>query len=131
MSARDPDSGLLAVEAVNGIEMREDHITHVGAQQWPCLISEKKMLVDSAEDPWRTVARASNHYSVGTGEIKYLASFLRRVDVAVCEHRNRHARLDVANGWVLGATAEEIRARAPVYRECRNAAAFRDACNLH
>src|SRR6516165_2384779 len=75
MFARNPDSGLLPIEAVNGIEMREDHITHLGTQQWLRCNSEKKMIVDSAEDPWRAVTRAADHYSVGSGEIKYLASF--------------------------------------------------------
>jgi len=32
MFARDPDSGLLAVKKVEGVEMREDDITHLGAK---------------------------------------------------------------------------------------------------
>ena len=33
MFARDPDSGLLAVEGVQGVEMREDNITHLRARE--------------------------------------------------------------------------------------------------
>src|SRR5579864_3908823 len=81
--ARNPDSGLLAVEAVNGIKMREDHITQVGAQKLRRRFSHQKISVDSAENPWRTVTRAADHYSVRLGEIKYVARFFCTRDIAV------------------------------------------------
>ena len=93
MFARDPDSGLLAVEDVQGVEMREDDITHLARAEVPASqFSRVRLGVDSTEDPWRAMARAADHYSVGAGEIKYLARFLRRIDVAVGEDRNAHVR---------------------------------------
>src|SRR6202045_4040727 len=87
MFARDPDSTLLAVKEVQGVEMRQNDITQVGAQQWRRRNSLLQMDVDSAEDPWRTMTRAPDHYSVRAREIKYLARFFRRSDIAVREHR--------------------------------------------
>src|SRR5947208_14840110 len=81
MFARDPHSTLLAVKGVQGVKMRQDDITQVGALKWRRRISLIQMGVDSAEDPWRTMTRAADHYSVGTREIKHLARFLRRGDV--------------------------------------------------
>src|SRR6202035_5602565 len=122
MFARDPDSTLLAVKEVQGVEMRENDITQVGAQQWRRRNSFFQMQVDSAEDPWRTMTRAPDHYSVRAREIKYLARFFRRSDVAVHEHRNPDTRFDSADRVVLGRAFIKIRARAAVYRERGNAA---------
>src|ERR1700756_2533288 len=85
------------------------------------------MGVDSAKDPWRPMARASDHYSVGAGEIKYLARFLRPIDVAIGEHGNANTRFDVAYGVVLRRAVVEVRACAAVDGECSNAAALGDA----
>ena len=74
--------------------MSKDDITQLGALKCRRLNSLVQMSVDSAKDPWRPVARAADHYSVGAGEIKYLARFLRRIDVAIGEHRDAHVRLD-------------------------------------
>ena len=71
--------------------MRQNDITQVGAQQWRRRNSVFQVHVDSAEDPWGTMTGAPDHYSVCAREIKYLARFLRRSDVAVREHRNPHA----------------------------------------
>src|SRR6516164_278417 len=127
MFARYPDTALLAVERVEGIEMSEDDITQLDALKCRCLNSAVQMGVDSAKDPWRAVARATDHYSVGAGEIKYLARFLRRIDVAIGEYRDANVRLDVAYGVVLRRAVVEVRARAAVDGERRNAAAFGDA----
>src|SRR2546423_2114485 len=89
--ARDPDSTLLAVKEVQGVEMRQDDITQLGAQQRRRRDSVFQVDVDSAEDPGRTMTRAPDHYSVCAREIKYLARFFRRSDVAVHEHRNPDA----------------------------------------
>src|SRR3981189_922250 len=72
MFARDPDSTLLAVKKVQGVEMRQNDITQVGAQQRRRRNSLFELDVDSAEDPWRTMTRAPDHYSVRAREIKYL-----------------------------------------------------------
>src|SRR5207237_8979490 len=97
---------MLAVRGMEGVRMREDDITQVGALKWRRRISliqmGVQMAVDSAENPWRTMTRAADHYSVGTREIKHLARFLRRGDVAVREHRNAQLRLDGADRVVLG-----------------------------
>src|SRR3984893_19328877 len=129
MFARDPDSTLLAVKEVQGVEMRQNDITQVGAQQWRRRNSVFQMDVDSAEDPWRTMTRAPNHYSVRAREIKYLARFFRRSDIAVHEYRNLDARFDSTDGVVLGRAFIKIRARAAVHRERGDAALLRDACN--
>src|SRR6266480_896122 len=89
--ARDPDSTLLAVKEVQGVEMRQNDITQLGARQWRRRDSVFQVQVDSAEDPGRAMTRAPDHYSVCAREIKYLARFFRRSDVAVHEHRNAHA----------------------------------------
>src|ERR1700681_876452 len=128
MFPRDPDSGLLAIKGVQRVDAREDYITHVGALKCRHLNSLSQMGVDSTKDPWRTVARAPDHYSVCAGEIKYLVRFLRRIDVAVREDRNAYPPLDVANGVVLGGPCVKIRARAPVHGQRGNAAALGDAC---
>src|SRR5256885_3568930 len=130
MFTRDPDSALLAVKEVQGVEMRQDDITQLGAQQrWRCN-SVFQVDVDSAEDPWGAMTGAPDHYSVCAGEIKYLARFLRRSDVAVREHRNAHARLDGANRVVLRRAFIKIRARAAVHRQRGDAALLRDVCDL-
>src|SRR5215469_17658829 len=98
MFARYPDAALLAVERVQGVEMAEDDITQLGALKCRRLNSVMQMGVDSAKDPWRSVARASDHYSVGAREIKYLARFLRRIDVAIGEHWDTSARFDGTYG---------------------------------
>src|SRR5438874_235682 len=67
MFARDPDSGLLAVEGVQGVEMRKDNITHLRSRERGVTISAAQKRVDSAKDPWRAVARTTDHYSVSTG----------------------------------------------------------------
>src|SRR5437879_5212870 len=135
MFARDPHPTLLAVKGVQGLKMRQDDITQVGALKWRRRISliqmGVQMGVDSSEDPWRTMTRAADHYSVGTREIKHLARFLRRGDVAVREHRNAQLRLDGADRVVLGGPCVEIRACAPVDRERGDATTFRDARDLH
>src|SRR5215472_9930139 len=134
MFARDPDSGLLAVEAVHRVEMREDDITQVAALK--CLRRKSavqfamELAVDSAKNPWRPVARAADHYSVCTGEIKYLAGFFSVADVAVGKHRNANVPLDVANCGVLGGACKEIRARAAVHGERCDAAALGDRCDF-
>src|SRR5947199_313537 len=134
MFARDPHPTLLAVKGVQGVKMRQDDITQLGALKWRRRISliqmGVQMGVDSAEDPWRTMTRAADHYSVGTREIKHLARFLRRGDVAVREHRNAQLRLDGADRLVLGGPCVEIRACAPVDRERSDATTFRDARDL-
>src|SRR5256885_1803012 len=91
MFARDPDSTLLAVKEVQGVEMRQNDITQVGARQWRRRNSVFQVHVDSAEDPGRAMTRAPDHYSVCAREIKYLARFFRRSDVAVHEHRDPDA----------------------------------------
>src|SRR5579862_3299359 len=131
MFARDPDSALLAMEAVQGVEMRENNITHLGALKWWRRNSFVQLAIDSAEDPWRPVARAADHYSVGTGEIKYLAGFFRAVDVTVGEYRDAYLRLDVANGVVFRTALIKIRARAAVHRERCDAMFLREPCNVH
>src|SRR5260370_40641272 len=69
MFARDPDSTLLAVKEVQGVEMRQNDITQVGAQQWRRPNSLFQMKVDSAGDPLPTMYRAAEHYSVTPREI--------------------------------------------------------------
>src|SRR3979409_886392 len=130
MFARDPDSTLLAVKKVQGVEMRQNDITQVGARQWRRHNSVFQMQVDSAEDPWRTMTRAPDHYSVRAREIKYLARFIRRSDVAVREYRNPDARFDGADRVVLGRAFIKIRARAAVHRERGDTALLRDTCNV-
>src|SRR5258708_12341261 len=88
------------------------------------------MEVDSAEDSWRSMTRAADHYCVRDGEIKYLARFFRRSDVAVRKHRNPDAGFDRADRVVLGRAFIEIRARAAVHRERSDAGLLRDACNV-
>src|SRR3974377_639805 len=102
MFARYPDAALLAVERVEGVEMFEDDITQLDALKCRRLNSFVQMGVDSTKYPWRPVARASDHYSVGAGEIKYLACFLRRVDVAIGEHRDANAGPEWAYCGVTG-----------------------------
>src|SRR3977135_219239 len=130
MLARDPDATLLAVKEIQGVEMRENDITQVGARQWRRRHSLFQMQGDSAEDPWRTMTRAPDHYSVCAREIKYLARFFRRSDVAVREYRDPDARFDSADRVVLGRAFIKIRARAAVHRERGNAALLRDAGNV-
>src|SRR6516225_8970329 len=101
MFARHPDTALLAVERVERIQMLQDNITQLNTQKCGRRISLVQVGVDSAKDPWRSMARAADHYSVRAGEIKYLECFLRRVDVAVGEHRDANLRLDVADRVVL------------------------------
>src|SRR6516164_9650642 len=124
MFARYPDATLLAIERVEGVEMLKNDITQLVALKCRRLNSFVQPGVDSAKDPWRSVACAADHYSVGAGEIKYLARFLRRVDVAIGEHRDANERFDVAYGVVLRRAVVKIRARAAVNGERRNAAAF-------
>src|SRR6185437_428338 len=88
MFSRDPDSGRLAVEGVQGVEMRKDNITHLRSRECGVTISAVEKRVDSAEDPWRAVTRADDHYPVSTGEIKYFPRLLRCVDITVGEHWN-------------------------------------------
>src|SRR5437764_6120958 len=92
MFARDPHPTLLAVKGVQGVKMRQDDITQLDALKWRRRISLIQMGVevgvDSAEDPWRTMTRAADHYSVGTREIKHLARFLRRGRVGLREPRH-------------------------------------------
>src|SRR6516165_2848146 len=126
MFARYPDAALLTVERVQGVEMVKDDITQLGALKCRRLNSLAEMGVDSTKDPWRPVARATDHYSVGAGEIKYLACFLRRTDVAIGEHGDANARFDGAYGVVLGHAVVEVRACAAVDCERRDAAAFGD-----
>src|ERR1700730_3181113 len=130
MFARDPDSTLLAVKEAQGVEMRQNDITQVGAQQWRRRNSFCQMDVDSAEDPWCTMTRAPDHYSVRAREIKHLARFFRRSDIAVHEYRNPDARFDSADRVVLGHAFIKIRARAAVHRERCDAALLRDAGNV-
>src|SRR6516165_12372879 len=127
MFARYPDTALLAVERVEGIEMSEDDITQLDALKCRRRNSVVQVGVDSAKDPWRAVARAADHYSVGAGEIKYLARFLRRIDVAIGENRDANARSDVANGVVLRRAVVEVRARAAVDGERRDTASLGNA----
>src|SRR5579864_4597898 len=129
MFARHPDAALLAVERVERVEMAKDNITQLGAQKCGRRNSIVHVGVDSAKNPWRSMARATDHYSVGAGEIKYLECFLRRIDVAVGEHRHANVRLDVADRVVLRRTVEEIRPRTAVHRKRRNTAGSGDACN--
>src|SRR5215469_18864086 len=107
--------------------MREDDITQVVAlkcrRRNSAVELAAQLAVDSAENPWRAVARAADHYSVRAGEIKYLARFFSVGDVAVGEHRNANLHLDVANCGVLSRACVEIRARASVHRKRCNAAA--------
>src|SRR5580704_14210366 len=131
MFARNPDSGLLAVEAVNGIKMCQDHITQVGAQKRRRRFLPQKISVDSAEDPWRTVTCAADHYSVRLGEIKYVARFFFIRDVAVRENRNCDARLDRADRFVLGLALIKVRPRAAMHRQRGNTTCLRDAGNVH
>src|SRR5215813_4368221 len=130
MFARYPDTALLTVERVEGVEMVKDDITQLGALKCGHLNSVVQMGVDTAEDPWRPMARAADHYSVGAGEIKYLARFLRRIDVAIGEHRDANPRFDVAYGVVLRRAEVEVRARAAVDGERGDAAALGDARNI-
>src|SRR5258708_8325662 len=125
MFARDPDSTLLAVKEVQGVEMRQNDITQVGAQQRRRRNSLFQMDVDSAEDPWRTMTRAPDHYSVRTREIKYLARFFRRGDIAVHEYRNPHPPFDSADRVVLGRAFIKVRARAAVHPQRGDAALLR------
>src|ERR1700722_8683405 len=116
--------------------MREDNITHLHARECGLYISlirigAAQKRVDSAEDPWRTVARAADHYSVGTREIKYLTRLLRRVDISVREDWNFDGGFDSTNGLVLGGALIKIRARAPMYGKCLNSAALRNPRNAH
>src|SRR5262249_56228035 len=89
-----------------------------------------QMGVDTAEDPWRPMARAADHYSVGAGEIKYLARFLRRIDVAIGEHRDANTRFDVAYGVVLRRAEVEVRACAAVDGQRGDTAILGDARNI-
>src|ERR1700733_11985205 len=116
--------------------MREDNITHLRAREcglYNSLIrtgtAEKR--VDRAEDPWRAVARAANHYSVSAGEIKYLTRLLRRVDISVREDWNSDCGFDIANGLVFRGALIKIRARATVHGKCLNSAALCDSSDVH
>src|SRR5213082_1665092 len=106
MFARDPHSTLLAVKGVQGVKMGQDDITQVGALKWRRRISlihvGVQMGVDNAEDPWRTMTRAADHYSVGTREIKHLARFLRRGDVAAPQKAREVLDFTGADGVMIG-----------------------------
>ena len=71
--ACDPDSRVLAVEGVHGFKVRENSITQLTAREWRRRFLRAQKRVDIAKDPWRTMRRAAEHYSVRAREIKYRA----------------------------------------------------------
>jgi hypothetical protein len=111
--------------------MREDNITHLCARECELTFFTAQKRIDRAEDPWRAVARAADHYAVGTGEIKYFARLLRRVDITVGEHWNPYSGLDIANGLVLGRAIIKIRSRAPMHGKCLNSTTLGDTRDSH
>src|SRR5690606_11744724 len=102
MFASDPHPGVLAVEGVEGFEMREDDTTHFSAGERCARLLYGQPGIDIAKNPWRTARCAAEHYSVSTSEIKYVARLLRRVDITVCKNGNLHHGLDRADRLVLG-----------------------------
>ena len=77
------------------------------------------------------LARAADHYSVGAGEIKYLARFLRRVMSPLANTGILTRALIARMVVVLRRARIEIRARAAVHGECCDAAGLGDACDVH
>src|SRR6185437_4430151 len=88
-----------------------------------------QICVDRAEDPWRAVTRATEHYPVSAREIKHLASLLRRADISIRKHRYPHHGFDVADRLVLGIALIKVRARSSVHGQSLDATGRCDPCN--
>src|SRR5262245_14590124 len=95
MFACESHPGVFTVEGVQALEVRQDNTTHLRTRercsrplrgQRQILITQEQ--IDSAKNPWRSMRRAAEHYSVGGSGIKYRTRFLRTIDIPVRKNGN-------------------------------------------
>src|SRR5579872_6906936 len=68
-------------------------------------------LRDLAENPRIIGSGAANHHGVAAGFAEHAHGVLRRIDIAVADHRHAHGALDVTNHVPIGAPGVALLAR--------------------
>ena len=86
-----------------------------------------EVMRDLAEDPRPALRGAADHHRIGAGVPQHERGALRRIDVAVGDHRDRQLRLDRGDGVVFGEAGVLLVAGAPVHGERGDAAVLGDA----
>src|ERR1017187_2704928 len=125
MLSRHRNPGVLAVELVHGFEELKNDLCLGCAQEWRGEFFMTKERIDITENPWCALCGAAEHYSFCASEIKYRASFLRRVDVAVGDQRNVELTACARNRFVFRSAAKKIGTRSPMHAERGDAAGLR------
>src|SRR5437762_2786944 len=127
MLARNAGARHLAIERVMIGKMRDNRGMRLG-DRWRrkanAMVEEMR---DLAEDPGPALRGTADHDRIGAGFHQHARRLLRRVDVAVGDHRNADRRLDGANRSVFDGAMEGARARPAVDGERNNAGVLRDA----
>ena len=79
----------------------------------------RQKLPDLPEYPWTSIRRPTDHHAVHAVSLEHLGRFLPRVDIAVADDRNPHARiaLHLADQRPVGLAPIHLGARAPVNRQ--------------
>src|SRR5450756_1377643 len=125
--ARDLDSGIDAIERVQVVQVRDQHLVDLGHERWRQVHPGLEVVLDLAEDPRPALRCAADHDAVGLGVIEHVLGFLRRADVAVRNHRQARGAFDFGDGVVFGVAGVAAGARAPVDRQQLDAAFRGDA----
>src|SRR5690242_19148751 len=64
MFACESHPGVFAVEGVQACEVRQDNTTHLRTREGRSRLLRGQPRIDSAKNPWRSMRRAAEHYSV-------------------------------------------------------------------
>ena len=109
------------------MQVAEQDFAHFGDRRLRQQFSGGEVMRDLAEDPWPALRSAADHHCVGPGVIQHEFRALRRIDIAVCDHRNAYRCLHRGNRVVFGQAGVLLIAGAAVHRERCDAATFCDA----
>ncbi len=97
--------------------MSEQQLAHPGRRRRRQQPPGCQIVVNFAKDPGPPLGRAADHQAIGTRVLQHLRSLVRRVDVAVGDHRDAHGLLDGADGVVFGSAGVTAGAGAAVHRQ--------------
>ncbi|MNG09735.1 hypothetical protein D3C84_931650 [compost metagenome] len=82
-----------------------------------------------AEDPRPPLRRTADQQGIGASGGEYLLGLVRRIDVAIGEHRNGYRLLDRGDGVVLGVAGVKVGAGASMYCQCLDPGLFGNLCH--
>jgi len=86
--AGNPGAGIFAVEGVQVGQVPLQDGVDLGGSRRRQQRSGRQVMLDLAKQPRPALSGAADHQAIGAGLPQHLAGLLRRVDVAVGDHRN-------------------------------------------